>query len=117
MLSKEENSYLTRTGPDTPMGTLFRRFWLPLFLSSELPDNDGPPLRTRILGEDLSATATATGTLACWTPTVRIAGRRSSTDATKSAACAASTTAGSSTLKERVSICRPSRPTAISRIA
>ena len=26
---------------------------LPLFLSSELPENDGPPLRTRILCEDL----------------------------------------------------------------
>jgi phenylpropionate dioxygenase-like ring-hydroxylating dioxygenase large terminal subunit len=53
MLSREDNAYLTRTGPDTPMGTLFRRFWLPLFLSSELPEHDGPPLRTRILGEDL----------------------------------------------------------------
>ena len=45
MLSVEENTYLTRTGPGTPMGELFRRFWLPLFLSSELPENDGPPLR------------------------------------------------------------------------
>jgi phthalate 4,5-dioxygenase len=53
MLSLEENTYLTRTGPGTPMGELFRRFWLPLFLSSELPDNDGPPLRTRLLNEDL----------------------------------------------------------------
>ncbi len=53
MLSREDNAYLTRTGAGTPMGTLFRRFWLPLFLSSELPENDAPPLRTRILGEDL----------------------------------------------------------------
>ena len=53
MLSPEENAYLTRTGPGTPMGELFRRFWLPLFLSSELPENDGPPMRTRILNEDL----------------------------------------------------------------
>jgi phenylpropionate dioxygenase-like ring-hydroxylating dioxygenase large terminal subunit len=53
MLSPEDNAYLTRTGPGTPMGELFRRFWLPLFLSSELPDNDGPPLRTRLLNEDL----------------------------------------------------------------
>ena len=53
MLSVEENAYLTRTGPGTPMGALFRRFWLPLFLSSELSENDAPPLRTRILGEDL----------------------------------------------------------------
>jgi len=53
MLSVEDNTYLTQTGPGTPMGELFRRFWLPLFLSSELPENDGPPMRTRILGEDL----------------------------------------------------------------
>jgi phthalate 4,5-dioxygenase len=53
MLSLEENAYLTKTGPGTPMGNLFRRFWLPLFLSSELPENDAPPLRTRILCEDL----------------------------------------------------------------
>jgi phthalate 4,5-dioxygenase len=53
MLGREDNAYLTRTGPGTPMGTLFRRFWLPLFLSSELPENDAAPLRTRLLGEDL----------------------------------------------------------------
>jgi phthalate 4,5-dioxygenase oxygenase subunit len=53
MLSVEDNTYLTQTGPGTPMGNLFRRFWLPLFLSSELPETDGPPLRTRILSEDL----------------------------------------------------------------
>lgn len=55
MLSVEENAYLTKTGPGTPMGNVFRRFWLPLLLSSELPVNDGPPLRTRILNEDLVA--------------------------------------------------------------
>src|SRR6266851_1648602 len=61
MLSLEENAYLTHIGPGTPMGNLFRRFWLPLFLSSELPDNDGPPLRTRILCEDLVAYRDSTG--------------------------------------------------------
>src|ERR671938_180078 len=55
MLTVEENEYLTRTGPGTPMGELFRRFWIPAFLASELPEKDGPPLRTRILGEDLVA--------------------------------------------------------------
>src|SRR5262245_26564111 len=29
MLSREENELLTRTGPGTPMGNLYRRFWLP----------------------------------------------------------------------------------------
>ncbi|SRR5579884_20631 len=55
MLSREENERLTRTGPGTPMGELFRRFWLPAMLSSELPEPDGPPVRLRLLGEDLVA--------------------------------------------------------------
>ena len=33
MLSKEENELLTRVGAGTPMGDLFRRFWLPAMLS------------------------------------------------------------------------------------
>jgi phthalate 4,5-dioxygenase oxygenase subunit len=46
---------LTRVGPDTPMGNLFRRFWLPALLSSELSEPDGTPVRIRILCEDLLA--------------------------------------------------------------
>ena len=54
MLSTEENTYLTRTGPGTPMGELFRRFWLPIFLSFGAPTtwmvrHCGP----RLLNEDL----------------------------------------------------------------
>jgi nitrite reductase/ring-hydroxylating ferredoxin subunit len=37
------------------MGKLFRRFWLPALLPSELPSPDCPPVRFRILGEDLVA--------------------------------------------------------------
>lgn len=46
---------ITRVGPGTPMGNLFRRFWLPALLSSELPEPDGTPVRIRILSEDLLA--------------------------------------------------------------
>ena len=46
---------LTRVGPGTLMGNLFRRFWLPALLSSELPEPDGTPIRLRILSEDLVA--------------------------------------------------------------
>jgi nitrite reductase/ring-hydroxylating ferredoxin subunit len=35
------------------MGALFRRFWLPVLLSEELPAPDCTPVRFRILGEDL----------------------------------------------------------------
>jgi len=55
MLSAEENRLLTRVGPGTPMGTLLRRFWLPALVTPEIPEPDGPPLRLRLLGEDLVA--------------------------------------------------------------
>ena len=55
MLSREENAYLTRTGPDTPMGAFMRRFWMPFMLSQEIAEPDGPPVRVRLLGEDLLA--------------------------------------------------------------
>lgn len=51
----EDNVTLTRTGSDTPMGHLFRRFWMPALLSAELPAPDAPPVRVRLLGEDLVA--------------------------------------------------------------
>ena len=55
MLSREENERITRVGPNTPAGRLFRRFWVPACLSSELSEKDGAPLRVRLLGEDLVA--------------------------------------------------------------
>src|SRR5207244_9255099 len=55
MLSKEDNALLCSTRPGTPMGTLYRRFWLPALLPSELPTPDSDPIRFRILGEDLVA--------------------------------------------------------------
>ena len=55
MLNPAENELLTRTGPGTPMGNLFRRFWLPALLPRELPGPDSDPIRFRILGEDLIA--------------------------------------------------------------
>jgi phthalate 4,5-dioxygenase len=55
MLSREDNELLTRTGPGTPMGNLYRRFWLPALLPEELPGPDSDPIRFRMLGEDLVA--------------------------------------------------------------
>ena len=54
MLSKEENELLSRVGPGTVMGELMRQYWLPILYSWELVP-DGPPLRVRLLGEDLIA--------------------------------------------------------------
>src|SRR5215469_7504350 len=55
MLSAEENRLLTETGPHTGAGNYFRRYWLPALLASEVPAPDCPPVRIRLLGEDLIA--------------------------------------------------------------
>ncbi|HXP94613.1 MAG TPA: hypothetical protein VN905_14160 [Candidatus Binatia bacterium] len=61
MLKPHENERITRVRPGTPMGTLLRRYWLPAALSEELPENDGPPVSVRLLGEDLIAFRDAEG--------------------------------------------------------
>ncbi len=55
MLSAVDNELLTRTGAGTPMGDYFRRYWQPVALSCELAEPDGPPIRVRVMGEDLVA--------------------------------------------------------------
>ncbi len=55
MLSKEDNELVTNTDKGTPMGELFRRFWLPVALSEELPGPDCVPVKLKILDEDLIA--------------------------------------------------------------
>lgn len=51
----EQNELLTRTGPGQPMGSLFRRYWIPILLASELPAPDCAPVRVKLLGERLIA--------------------------------------------------------------
>jgi phenylpropionate dioxygenase-like ring-hydroxylating dioxygenase large terminal subunit len=55
MLKHEDNERLVRVGPGRPAGELFRRYWQPALLSSEVAERDGPPIRVRLLGEDLIA--------------------------------------------------------------
>jgi phthalate 4,5-dioxygenase oxygenase subunit len=61
MLKPEENELLTRVGPGTPMGNLYRRYWTPALLASEVAEPDGPPVRVRLLGEDLIAFRDSSG--------------------------------------------------------
>jgi phthalate 4,5-dioxygenase oxygenase subunit len=51
----DQNELLTRTGPGTPMGELFRRYWLPALLATELPAPDCAPVRIKLLSERLIA--------------------------------------------------------------
>jgi phthalate 4,5-dioxygenase oxygenase subunit len=52
MISAQENDDLTRTGPGTLMGDLFRRYWLPALHASEI-ERDGAPVRVKLLCESL----------------------------------------------------------------
>ncbi len=54
-MKPEDNERLVRVGPGTPGGNLFRRYWQPALLSSELPAPDCAPVRVRLLCEDLLA--------------------------------------------------------------
>jgi phthalate 4,5-dioxygenase oxygenase subunit len=53
MLRHEQNDFLTRVGPGTPMGQLLRQFWFPLIPSADMPSPGERPLRMKILGEQL----------------------------------------------------------------
>ena len=53
MQSAQQNEFVTQTGPGTPMGEMFRRYWTPVLLAEELPTNDCPPVRVKILSERL----------------------------------------------------------------
>lgn len=58
--TREENETLTRVGPETPMGRLFRQYWIPFMLEDELTPKK-PQKRFRLLGEDLVAFRTPSG--------------------------------------------------------
>ena len=51
MLSAEDNRLLTDSAAGTLMGELLRRFWLPVLLTEELPEPDGPPKKITVMGE------------------------------------------------------------------
>ncbi|MDE2901105.1 MAG: Rieske 2Fe-2S domain-containing protein, partial [Chloroflexota bacterium] len=55
MLSQHDNELITKTGPGTPMGEYLRRYWVPALLSRELPEPDCPPVRLKIMCEELVA--------------------------------------------------------------
>jgi phthalate 4,5-dioxygenase len=61
MLRKEQNDLLTQTGPETAMGKLFRSYWMPALLAEELPSNDCPPVRVKLLSERLLAVRDSEG--------------------------------------------------------
>ncbi|MFP7299652.1 Rieske 2Fe-2S domain-containing protein [Neobacillus niacini] len=63
MLKHEDNELLTRTGPGTPMGDLFRSYWIPALHADELPHEDCPPVKVKLLGEYLVALRMTSGNI------------------------------------------------------
>ena len=63
MLTRERNWLVTATGPGTPMGTLFRRYWIPFLLSAEVAEPGGAPVRVKLLSERLLAFRDSDGRL------------------------------------------------------
>ena len=55
MLNVHDNELLTQVSNGTPMGDFLRHFWVPFMLSEEVSQPDGPPVRVRLMGEDLVA--------------------------------------------------------------
>ena len=54
-MKQQDNETLTQTNAGTPMGSLFRRYWLPALTVEELPTPDCAPVRIPLLGERLIA--------------------------------------------------------------
>jgi phthalate 4,5-dioxygenase len=50
---REDNELLTRVGPGTPMGEVMRRYWIPAAFSKQVAEPDSPPIRVKLLGENL----------------------------------------------------------------
>jgi phthalate 4,5-dioxygenase len=54
-MDQTTSDLLTQTAPETPMGNLMRRYWVPIVSSAEIVEPDGPQVRVQILGEKLLA--------------------------------------------------------------
>jgi phthalate 4,5-dioxygenase oxygenase subunit len=55
VLKQEVNELLTLTGPGTPMGELFRQYWIPALMADELPEDGCSPVRVKLLSERMIA--------------------------------------------------------------
>lgn len=51
-MRKEDNELLCRVGPETPMGQVFRHYWTPIALASQVDRPDSDPVRARFCGEN-----------------------------------------------------------------
>ena len=59
-MRQQDNELLTQTDAGTPMGEMIRQYWIPAMKSEDL-EVDAPPIRLRLLGENLIAFRTTSG--------------------------------------------------------
>ena len=52
-MKPEDNDILCLVEGDAAMGKLMRQHWLPACMSEEVSENDGKPVKARLLGEDI----------------------------------------------------------------
>jgi hypothetical protein len=107
MLTREQNELVTRIGPGAPMGNLLRRYWIPALLAGELPENECPPVRVKLLSERLVAWRDTQGRYALTDESARIAAFRCGSAAMKKRP-ALPITAGNTTTRQCIDV--PSEP-------
>ena len=115
MLRAADNKFLTESGAGTGMGELLRRFWLPVLLSEELAEADGPPKKIIVMGEELLAFRDSRGVVGVIDQYCPHRGANLWLGRNGNAASAASITAGSSTPTAAASTCRPPIPISMPR--
>ena len=95
MMSREQNEQLSRIGPGTLMGKLLRRYWKPFLLAEEIPEPDCPPVRVKLIGENLVAFRDSKGRIGLGsTSSAPTAASPCGSARTRNAGCAAPITAG-----------------------
>src|SRR4051812_42474492 len=115
MLKTEINELLTQSGPGTATGDFFRQYWIPALLAEELPENDCPLVRVKILSERLIAFRDTEGRYGLSTSSVRTAAHRAGSAASRSVGSAAPITDGSTTSRAAALPRRPARRDARAR--
>lgn len=63
MAVEDQNAILTDVRPGSPMHEMMSRYWLPAFLSRDLPEPDSDPMRVTMLGKDFVAFRDSSGKL------------------------------------------------------
>ncbi|MHC2576632.1 phenylpropionate dioxygenase-like ring-hydroxylating dioxygenase large terminal subunit [Bradyrhizobium diazoefficiens] len=94
MLTQEQNDRLCRIGPRTPMGELFRRYWMPITTADKVRE-PGSVMAARLLGEDFVVFRGKDGTLGVLDEFCIDRGASLAWGVWKNAVFAVSTTAGS----------------------